>query len=75
MISGKFSNIFVATPDFLPNIVLAPSEQNAIKFAFKYSLVKPQSCKVVNKVLTIHSAVVDTNSFKATNNLSGAGTD
>jgi hypothetical protein len=68
MTSGKSSNNFIATPDFLPSIRLAPSEQNAIEFAFKYSFVKPKSFKVVNNVLKMHS-VVDTNSFKATNNV------
>lgn len=65
----------MATPDFLPSIILAPSGQNAIKFAFKYSLVKPQSFKVLNNDLKIHSAVADTSSFKVTNNITSAGAD
>ena len=64
MTSGKFSNKFVATPDFLPTIVEAPLEQNPIMITFKYSLPKPQSFKVDNNVLEIHSVVADTNSLK-----------
>lgn len=60
---GKFSNNFVATSDFLPRIVLALSEQNATKFAFKFSLVNPRSFKELNIVLKIHAAADDTNSF------------
>lgn len=76
ILSGKLSNNFVATPDFLPTIVLAPSGQNAIKFAFKYSLVKPHHLKYsITSSIEIHPTVAETSSFKVTNNVAGAGTD
>jgi len=56
-IAGYFARSLVATPDFLPNVTLAPSVTNETQFFWRYSSEKPESFKHFTNCVVIHLAV------------------